>query len=187
MCDTMKTEMKLNDLMESPHYESILTLTMYFQDKEKGLRLMHYRWALIENHDNINQNYFVHKMNDFFSSSFNEKQKDELTKLYREQGNTYNFDTDLHDFYKRYPNAKGCIKGKYANNNLSNFLNKLVYTYKILNKYKDTDGIERYYLNDYRKLLAMTQRKTIKRVIETLSDEKIFKLFHTVMEIDLHD
>lgn len=193
----MKTPMKIEDILESPHYSSIINLTMSFQEKEDGLRVMHYRWALIKDHDRITEPTFVKNMNDFFSSQYSqeqinnimkESQKDieklpnEIKNIFISKKNTdLNIRKDMENhnlnyFYKTGEIKKDCIKGKYANNNLTNFLKKLVTKYEILNKNKDNDGIERYTISDFNKIKSINERLFIKRCLEKFSDEEISEL-----------
>jgi hypothetical protein len=57
----------------------------------------------------------------------------------------------LKTLYSKNYVVKGCIKGKYANNNLSNFLNKLSdpEEYGILKKQLDKDGLTRYRVSEH--------------------------------------
>ncbi len=115
----------LEELLKYDHYRSILYLTKNYQYKENGLKQIHFRWALIDNHDNIDQTSIVHQMGTFFSSSV------PLNLLYEEKIIVQN-----------------CIKGKYANNNLSNFLLKLTEHYNVLQKNVDKDGFIRYKITE---------------------------------------
>lgn len=99
-----KKRRRFETIINSDHYKSIILLTWQF-DKGNGLRQMHYRWCLIKNHDNIVQTYFVKEMENFFKEN-----KSPIA--------FYGIECD-------------CITSK---SNLSNFLNKLVEDYKLLEK-----------------------------------------------------
>ena len=45
-----KKKFSFNDVVEKwkPDYMSIIFLTLHYQDKQKGLRLLHYRYALVK-------------------------------------------------------------------------------------------------------------------------------------------
>jgi hypothetical protein len=118
----MKNKWDLEGILNQEHYRSIINLTSKYQDKEDGLRQFHYRWALIKNHDNIDQTSFKNELQEFFQNP------------------------QLEYFEKKGYIKTGCIKGKYPNNNLTNFLKKLSdpNEYGILVKHKDKDNITRY-------------------------------------------
>jgi hypothetical protein len=185
----MKTTMKLADLMRSPNYKSIINLTNYFQARENGLRLMHYRWALIKNHDNIKDEHFKKIMTDFFSgvtkeqlNEINAERKtiemlpDELKKIAKKRHQDLINQYTLNFCYSRGDVIKDCIQGEYANHNLTNFLDKLVNQYKILRKHRDKEGIERYTISSPDKITALYNRMTIELLLERWSDEKIAEL-----------
>ena len=121
----MKTKMTLLDMVDKPHYKNIIKLTNIYQEKEKGLRQLHYRWALIEDHDGINQTSIIRKMNFFFNSP--------NLKI-----------SSLESMQKIGYIERNCIKGKYANNNLTNFLRKLVDEVGVLETHLDDKGVTRY-------------------------------------------
>ena len=90
--------MNINKIFERPYYKSILFLTCFFYIEQNiPVRQLHYRWALMKDHDGINSTYFVNKMKKF---------QKYLDGLY---------------FFKFI--EKNCITSK---SNLSNFLKKLV-------------------------------------------------------------
>jgi len=89
--------MKIAELIKKPHYKSIINLTFHYTKKGKALRQLHYRYALIANHDNIQNTDLLKKMKNFFGN--------DLEKLYNE-GKI----------------IKNCITSR---KNLNNFLNKL--------------------------------------------------------------
>ena len=89
--------MKIAELMKKPHYKSIINLTFHYTKKGKALRQLHYRYALIANHDNIQNTDLLKKMKKFFGN--------DLEKLY---------------------NDRKIIKNSITSRkNLNNFLNKL--------------------------------------------------------------
>ena len=107
-----KKRHRFETIINSDHYKSIILLTWKF-DKGNGLRQMHYRWCLMKNHDNIVRTYFVKEMEKFFP----DYAEDERPLAY------YGIEYD-------------CITSR---SNLSNFLNKLVKDYRILEKNEDGD------------------------------------------------
>jgi hypothetical protein len=113
--------MLIEDLLKKDHYKSIIALTQIYQDRNnnifwkknpfkpldhipKGLRQVHYRYALVEQHDNMGG-----------------ASKKAMDKFYN---NT------LEHLYKDGTIIRNCITNR---NNLTNFLTKLV-EYEILNK-----------------------------------------------------
>jgi len=58
--------MKEEDFILKPVYRAIILLTVNFQDKtkEKGLRLLHYRYALVKKQEI--EPYWIHEMETFF-------------------------------------------------------------------------------------------------------------------------
>jgi len=112
-----RRKMTITELFHADHYRSILFLTLNY-DKGQGLRQLHYRWALIPDHDTIQSTSFQKEMKDFF------KNEDELYGVTRWI-------------------VKDCIT---SNNNLSNFLKKLVAPpYQLLEK-KEVEHVARYRL-----------------------------------------
>ena len=61
-----KKQFSFNDVIEKwkPTYMSIIFLTSHYQEKEGGLRLLHYRYALVKN-DDISVEW-KHEMKKFF-------------------------------------------------------------------------------------------------------------------------
>jgi len=61
-----KKSLSFNDVIEKwkPSYMSIIFLTLHYQDKQGGLRLLHYRYALVKN-DEISAGW-KQKMTEFF-------------------------------------------------------------------------------------------------------------------------
>ena len=70
----MKKEIpqSFNDVIKKwkPSYMSIIFLTLHYQDKEGGLRLLHYRYALVKN-DEISTGW-KQKMKEFFGWKLNQ-------------------------------------------------------------------------------------------------------------------
>ena len=93
----MKRKMEIAELMKKPHYKSIINLTFHYTKKGKALRQLHYRYALIANHDNIDSKDLLQKMKKFFGN-------------------------DLEKLYTDGKIIKNCITNR---KNLNNFLNKL--------------------------------------------------------------
>ncbi|PNX45591.1 MAG: hypothetical protein BV457_09255 [Thermoplasmata archaeon M9B1D] len=93
----MKRKMRIAELMKKPHYKSIINLTFHYTKKGKALRQLHYRYALIANHDNIENTDLLQKMKKFFAN-------------------------DLEKLYTDGKIIKNCITSR---KNLNNFLNKL--------------------------------------------------------------
>ncbi len=120
---------KIEKIISRDPTRSIIYITKYFQDKEDGLRQLHYRWSLIKNKDNIKDRTINKNMEKFFSNT--PYYKGGLKELKEEDLVKTNF-----------------IGGKYASNNLSNMLTRLVDDYKILKKKKDQKGIIRYSLDE---------------------------------------
>jgi len=145
----MKNKWDLEGILDQKHYRSIINLTSQYQNKEDGLRQLHYRWALIENHDNINQTSFKRDMINFF--------RNPTLTTYEKQG------------YIKI----GCITGNYPNNNLTNFLNKLSdpNEYGILVKHKDKDNITRYKIPE--SFEAKIKLYEIAKTIESIEPEKL--------------
>ena len=69
-----RRKMTVEELFDTEHYRSIIILTDIF-DKNNGLRQLHYRWALIKNHDNMKHALFVRAMQDFFDKDNNLSKK----------------------------------------------------------------------------------------------------------------
>ncbi len=158
--------MTVNELFDTEHYRSIIILTDIFAT-ERGLRQLHYRWALIPNHDNMKHALFIRAMKNFFNqySNLNEKQgyPNKLERLYEEK-----------------ILAKDCIT---SNSNLSNFLKKLSnQPYNILECIKE-DEVPRYILTEYGKQQAKQWRliNLIKGADTTLTD-KIYNAVWNVIE-----
>ena len=104
--------------MQRDHYRAITAITHYF-DTGKGITRPQYRWALIKDHERIEK-----------TSTFKGRKKD--------------FD----NFFKhdRFGNKRDIRRVISADNNLGNFLNQLV-DYKILERVKDKEGVERFKLS----------------------------------------
>ena len=145
----MKAKWDFEGILKQVHYRSIINLTSKYQDKEDGLRQLHYRWALIENHDNIEQTSFKRETQDFFRKP------------------------SLKYFEKKGYVKLQCITGKYPNNNLTNFLNKLSDPdeYGILVKHKDEDNITRYKISDdfYHKI-EISEKAEIIKTFDTIEN-----------------
>ena len=153
----MKTLMTIEDIFLTDPYFSIIHLTLAFEDKENGLARIHYRWALIPDHDNIHSSYFKKKMNDFFTN--------------QDQELTFQID-ELETLEKIMGIKRGCIKGKYANNNLGNFLKKLI-DYKLLTSHIDNNNIKRYTTTDIVNLIRYRIR--LRKLIEESNNVQIME------------
>ena len=75
-------------------YMSILFLTIHFQDKEKGLRLLHYRYALVKN-DNISDEW-RQEMKAFFEWKLNQLYR--LNEIQKCISSRQNLVRKLHNF-----------------------------------------------------------------------------------------
>ena len=108
---------QISELFLTDHYRSIILLTKFY-DKGKGLRQLHYRWALVKNHGNIYFDDYHEEIETIFG---------ENKEMYRKMG----FRNRLEYDYRDKVIIKDCIS---SNNNLFNFLQKLVDDYGLLEK-----------------------------------------------------
>jgi hypothetical protein len=159
----MKTPMKLEDLFEAPHFRSIIFLTIFFQDRENGLKKMHYRWALVENYGGVKRTRDIKEMARFFSEEA-VPAKDEAD---------FPGPATIDALAKTRFLEKNCIKGKYANQNLQNFLADLIETYKIMEKDTETG---RYRIRDPYKILNAMLRSDLQKYVQECSDEEILRM-----------
>lgn len=116
----MKRKMNIEDVLKKDHYKSIIRLTSKYQNRNKGLRQLHYRYALIKNHDNIQSTALKTEMEKFFNG-------------------------DLNKLFKNSTIVKNCITDR---NNLTNFLTKLV-DMDILDSYHYKNGVTKYYISKF--------------------------------------
>jgi len=143
-----RRKMTVEELYDTDHYRSIIILTDIF-GKNNGLRQLHYRWALIKNHDNMKHALFVRAMQDFFEKDNN---------LFKKLG----YSNKLDQLYKEKILINECIT---SNSNLSNFLKRLYHPpYNILNRFEE-DGVPRYKLTKYGKEQA--KRWLILRLVKS--------------------
>lgn len=146
--------MKIEEMIKKEPYRSIIELTQSYENPytKKGLSRMHYRWALIQNHDNIKGTYFKEKMAKFFRSApCNDKDEKEL--LHKEHYNARK-KYYLEFLYELGIIERDVIRGKRANNNLGNFLKRLV-DIGILVTHGDSDKIMHYTLTEKYAFLAV--------------------------------
>lgn len=103
--------MHIEKVFGNKKYRSIICLTNLYEGNE-GLRQLHYRWALIKNHDNIESWFLIREVNKCFKNTL-----DLLLK-------------------KGFLITKDCFT---SNNNLSNYLERLSDKdgYNILEKNSD--------------------------------------------------
>ncbi len=112
-----RRKMTIDEIFDQPVYRSILYLTEKYG--ENGLRQLHYRWALIKDHDGIKESHHVKVLTKFFNTP---DKRDPLEFLYI---------------------TKGCISSR---SNLSNYLKRLVdKPYEFLEKTM-RNGLGVYYL-----------------------------------------
>lgn len=129
-----RRKMTVEELFNTDWYRSIIALTDIFANT-KGLRQLHYRWALIKNHDNMKYMLFVKGMQQFFD-------KDKI--FYKKLG----FPNKLERLYAEGILVRDCIT---SSSNLSNFLKRLSNPpYDILKQF-ERDGVPRYKLTEYGK------------------------------------
>jgi len=147
-----RRKMTVEELYDTDHYRSIIILTDIF-GKNNGLRQLHYRWALIKNHDNMKHALFVSAMQDFFEKDNN---------LFKKLG----YSNKLDQLYKEKILTDDCIT---SNSNLSNFLNRLTRDPYIILKKIEKDEVPRYLLTDYGKEQA--KRWQILRYIKSINTE----------------
>lgn len=114
-----RRKMTIDEIFDQPVYRSILYLTEKYG--ENGLRQLHYRWALIKDHDGIKESHNVKALTRIFNDP---DKRDPLEFLYI---------------------TKGCITSR---SNLSNYLKKLVdEPYEFLEK-TTRNGIGEYHLTE---------------------------------------
>ena len=194
----MKTPMTIEDILRRSPYKDIIKLTHRFQHKEGGLRLIHYRWALVVNHDNIKRDDYVQQMTEFFSPQYTpERWKKErktanqievqsnVKVAQKENINSGAFlesnppqvpevdNFSLEHLYQIGEVTPGCIQGRRARQNLVNFVMKLSDPkgYNILEKKRDGDGVPRYKIRDYGRILIFLQRDQIKDIVDRLLEK----------------
>lgn len=158
-----KTLMEFKDIMWQKHYRSIIELTYSFQnpdsrgknnrDKVKGLRLIHYRYALQKNAKETISAYNQVRMRDFFG--------DKLGELFR-KSDKYEEMGWPRDVYR------DCIK---SGNTINNFFKKLVKDYKLLDKKKGENGKSRYTISS--RLSGEYRREGVKNALDTYNPEII--------------
>ena len=147
--------MTVEEIFQSEWYRSIIFLTREY-DKGNGLRQLHYRWALIENHDGIKQTLFVKEMKDFFKNE---------DPVYNEMNWI----------------VKNCIT---SNTNLSNFLKRLVdEPYQLLEKFKE-DELTKYRITK-KGLFAVKKWMVIDAIVSYDLSEKTINELNRVVLIDL--
>jgi len=150
-------------LFDSDQYSTLIWLTLRF-GQDQGLKPMHYRWALIENHDNITQTPHIIEMEKFFSKQF------------RKWGD-YSIKYSLDEFFEHEDHKKNCIS---STSNLSMYLKKLVYDYKIFKRTK-VENNNRYEIIDYDKYEDELLRADSIEMIKNCSDKFVAELnFHII-------
>ncbi|VVB59685.1 Uncharacterised protein [uncultured archaeon] len=160
-----RRKMTVEELFDADHYRSIIILTDTFAGEE-GLRQLHYRWALIPNHDNMKHTLFIRAMQNFFNLE---------QEIYQRIG----YQNKLERLYAEKIIIKDCIT---SNSNLSNFLNRLSnQPYNILQRL-EKDEVPRYILTDYGKQQAKQWRliQLIKNVDETMIDNIEKTIWETI-------
>jgi hypothetical protein len=166
-----RRKMKIIEKIEKEPYLSIINLTESYENpyRKTGLERMHYRWALIENHDNIKRTSNKNKMIKFFRKSpLESKDKKEFAKeLYDRRKNDY-----LELLYELKIVKKDIIRGKSANNNLGIFLNSLV-DEGILSKDKGANNLLHFSLTEKYTFIVVCNRlkKNINNLVSTVSKE----------------
>jgi len=145
-------KMTPEDMLKQTHYSSILNLTRLFGNN-KGLQQLHYRWELIENHDNIKQTYFVKKMEKFFDNS------------------------DLNKIYNSILYKKNSVSSR---SNLSNFLTRLVDEY-LLQREPDSNGISRYHLTQRGELYLL--KHNLMNMVDLTPIQHIKKVYLDISNI----
>jgi len=144
--------MTIEEMLNQRHYSSILNLTWLFGGN-KGLRQLHYRWKLIENHDNIKQTYFVREMKKKFDKSDPEKICNSI--LY----------------------SKNCVTSR---SNLTNFLLRLEER-ELLHRTPDSNGISRYHLTGKSELYLL--KHNLIEMIDLIPIEHIKKVYFDLSNI----
>ena len=151
-----RRKMTVEELFETDHYKSIIILTDIFAGNE-GLRQLHYRWALIPNHDNIKDPLFVRMIEGFFN-----QQSELYQRVYKQN--------KLERLYTEKIIIKDCIT---SNSNLSNFLKRLSNPpYNIL-ECINKDEVPRYILTEHGKQQAKQWQhiQLVKSLDITILDE----------------
>jgi len=143
----MRTPYTFEDLMKKDHYRSIIFLTMIF-GKEKGLTPEDYRYVLIKDHDGINKTDIVNKWKNKFKKNKNLRLI--FILLIR-------------------------IGSVTSQTNLSNFLYKLVNTYKILKKDKEKEEQIPYY-QIKKDCYYKPWKSYFKKVIDMIPDKYIYDI-----------
>ena len=120
----------IQEIFSTDHYRSIILLTKFF-DRGDGLHQLHYRYALIKDHDNI----------------YYQDHREQLDKIFGENRSLYQRMGYPGGKLDQYYADKLIIKDSVSSNNsLFNFLQKLVEDYKILRIVEDEKGNPRYKL-----------------------------------------
>ena len=53
----MEPKWDIEGILKQEHYRNIINLTSKYQHKENGLRQLHFRWALVEDHGGISPTF----------------------------------------------------------------------------------------------------------------------------------
>jgi hypothetical protein len=154
----------VDELFDTDWYRSIIVLTDIF-GKIDGLRQLHYRWALIKNHDNMKHMLFVKGMEQFFD---NEK------IIYEKLG----FSNKLERLYSEGVIVRDCIT---SNSNLSNFLKRLSSPqYNILKRF-EKNGVPRYKLTENGRYKA--QRWQLLQLVKGLDDGVLEDVYGNILKL----
>ena len=158
-----RRKMTVEELFNTDWYRSIIFLTDIFA-KTDGLRQLHYRWALIKNHDNMKYTLFVKGMQQFFN-------KEKI--LYKKLG----YSNKLERLYAEGILIKDCIT---SNSNLSNFLKRLSNPpYDLLEQF-ERDGVPRYKLTEHGKNEA--KRWQLIHLVKSLDDSILKDVYHWILK-----
>lgn len=165
-----RRKMTAEEIFKTDRYRSIIFLTDFF-DNGEGLRALHYRWALIKNHDDIGTTPEIREMEKFF------KGKEKHIDMYRRLG----FSNKLEWLQKRGLIKKDCIT---SCTNLSNHLKKLTEDYHILERIAGENKVGRYRLskNGWIKAKQWMINNWINSLPEKLKEQLLEKLSECVDE-----
>jgi hypothetical protein len=158
-----RRKMTVEELFNTDWYRSIIALTDIFA-KTDGLRQLHYRWALIKNHDNMKYALFVKGMQQFF---------DKEKILYKKLG----FSNKLERLYAEGILVRDCIT---SNSNLSNFLKRLSNPPYTILEHFERDGVPRYKLTEYGKNKA--KRWQLIQLVKGLDDSIIEDVYQNILK-----
>jgi len=174
-----KRKMTIEEIFDSAIYRSIILLTDCF-DKGTGLRQMHYRWALISNHDNIIEPSLIsEEMKTFFEETMTFKNIDvigEWKQFYNDQYKYKTSNSKLDRLFNEGIIKRDCVT---SDSNLSNKLKRLTDEYHILEKVLIDREVVSYIMTRDGYLKA--QRWMANQLVKGIADERLEELNKLIM------